>query len=350
MIKKILTVIVSVICIFTASVPLSACNKKSQESQINDEFTLHMGENFTVLCLPDVQITKEEWAEKNNVYQVAISTITTLVERVKPDFIALLGDLSYGNDQTLYLELGEFINSFGINWTLVWGNHDQENGLDFLHDIAEKYIAKFDKLIFSIGDKKLGNGNFVVKIKKDNMPVSALFFTDTHSTIIENFTTVYAKLTANQKKWYLNKIKTLKEEGYKDQLISMHIPLKAFDYAFTAANAYEGSASDITLENSYNPNFWNEGYKDSFGVMRENVAANPSDDFIETIIQTQMKATVIAAHDHVNNFVINYRGVKLAYALKTGIGCYYNEDLNGGTVVKINENGIYDLYHEYVAL
>lgn len=107
MIKKILTVIVSVICIFTASVPLSACNKKSQESQINDEFTLHMGENFTVLCLPDVQITKEEWAEKNNVYQVAISTITTLVERVKPDFIVI--------QCTIFVN----ISNPDITWTII---------------------------------------------------------------------------------------------------------------------------------------------------------------------------------------------------------------------------------------
>lgn len=345
MFKKVLIVITSIVCLLTAFIPAAACNE-----HVNDEFTLEMGEEFTVLCLPDVQLTKSEWAEKGNVYQIAISTITTLVERVKPDLISFLGDISYGDDEKFYLEFGEFINNFGINWTLVWGNHDQENGLRFLNRVAEKYIEKYDKFIFGIGDKKLGSGNFVVKLKKNDKPVTALFFADSHNTVKENFKTVYGKLTPAQKKWYLNKIETIKAEGYKDQLISMHIPLKAFAYAFDEAIANKDSASELSVKDSYNPDFWNDGYKDSFGVMREPVASNPSDDFIETILQTEMKATVIAGHEHINNFAITYRGVKLCYALKTGIGCYYNSDLNGGTVIKINENGIYDLHHEYVAL
>ena len=38
----------------------------------------------------------------------------------------------------------------------------------------------------------------------------------------------------------------------------------------------------------------------------------------------------------------------MVYALKTGAGCYWEPELNGGTVVKIGKDGVKDIYHEYV--
>ena len=49
-----------------------------------------------------------------------------------------------------------------------------------------------------------------------------------------------------------------------------------------------------------------------------------------------------------NNFSINYRGVRLTYALKTGPGAYWEPEMNGGTVIKIGSRGLCDMYHEYV--
>ena len=60
-----------------------------------------------------------------------------------------------------------------------------------------------------------------------------------------------------------------------------------------------------------------------------------------------MKNYVFAGHDHVNNYIINYKNVKLIYALKTGIGCYYSAELCGGTVLEISDEGIGKVYHEY---
>ena len=36
------------------------------------------------------------------------------------------------------------------------------------------------------------------------------------------------------------------------------------------------------------------------------------------------------------------------FKLKTGSGCYWDSALNGGTVLKVNKNGVYEVYHEYV--
>ena len=34
--------------------------------------------------------------------------------------------------------------------------------------------------------------------------------------------------------------------------------------------------------------------------------------------------------------------------MKTGMGCYWAPDLNGGTVLKIDSDGVKSIYHEYV--
>ena len=57
---------------------------------------------------------------------------------------------------------------------------------------------------------------------------------------------------------------------------------------------------------------------------------------------------VLAGHDHCNNSMIDYEGVRLMFACKTGAGCYWQSAMSGGTVISIDSNGIKDVYHEYV--
>ena len=54
---------------------------------------------------------------------------------------------------------------------------------------------------------------------------------------------------------------------------------------------------------------------------------------------------VAGADDPVGEFG---KGVQLIFATKVGPGCYWEQALNGGTVLKINQNGVYESYHEYV--
>ena len=101
------------------------------------------------------------------------------------------------------------------------------------------------------------------------------------------------------------------------------------------------------IKDSYDGVCWNDGYKTSLGVKRENICSNPNDKFFDTILKTGVRTTLVAGHDHINNFIIDYKGTTFAYALKTGKGCYSAQDLNGGTVVEISDDGI-KTYYEYV--
>ena len=118
----------------------------------------------------------------------------------------------------------------------------------------------------------------------------------------------------------------------------------AFDEAF----ALEDS-NKITVDESYREESWKEGYKDSFGVRYEEVTSYPANEGVfEAILDTGMTKNIIVGHNHTSNFSIKYKGVRLTFALKTGRGSYYSEELNGGTVIRVGEDGVYRVEHAYV--
>ncbi|MBO5290076.1 MAG: hypothetical protein J6B35_00640, partial [Clostridia bacterium] len=64
-------------------------------------------------------------------------------------------------------------------------------------------------------------------------------------------------------------------------------------------------------------------------------------------------------HDHVNDFRMNIDGIDLyqtlgagyfTYGLKLGEGCYYDEDLIGGTTLTIDSTGNTVTEHHYYDL
>lgn len=98
-----------------------------------------------------------------------------------------------------------------------------------------------------------------------------------------------------------------------------------------------------------NADIWAPGYESSFGVYHEGISSYPEDDgMMEAIIEGESTKNIISGHDHVNNFSILHKGVRFTYALKTGPGCYWEEELNGGTVLKIDRSGVKNIYHSYV--
>ena len=43
----------------------------------------------------------------------------------------------------------------------------------------------------------------------------------------------------------------------------------------------------------------------------------------------------IFGHDHINNLVLNYKGINLCYGLKSGRTSYYNNEMLGGNLYTI---------------
>ncbi len=146
----------------------------------------------------------------------------------------------------------------------------------------------------------------------------------------------WAKLIPGQVEWYRRQVSEL--DGAETCVIT-HSPIYAYRLAFAEAWNSEYDPKSVQPWESSEGKYWNVGYKGSYGVKYERISSYPADEgMFDAILETKSTKTVLAGHDHVDNFVIEYRGVKLCYGLKTGSGCYWDERLNGGTVVRVTDS------------
>lgn len=317
-------------------------------------FQKNPDKDFVVLNLTDPQLGNPEWEEGQVNRRILEYTITELVERIKPDLITVSGDLAWAGHDHAYKMIGDFLESFQIPWAIVWGNHDNQNGAEYINSIVTRYMNDYPHFVYEKGDAALGNGNYVIGIEENGKIVEGLIMLDSHNQ--DDYVDkdgserkVWAKLIPAQLDWYREQVRDLKEKGCASATMILHIPIYAYETARKAAYKDGVALGELTLAETDGTACWNEGYQDSTGVMYEGVSCFPEEDGVFAVIkEAGVTKRVLAGHDHVNNFMISYDGVQLIYALKVGAGCYWNPILNGGTVLKVGQNGVYEVRHEYV--
>ncbi|MBQ9745098.1 MAG: metallophosphoesterase [Clostridia bacterium] len=309
--------------------------------------------DFLILNLTDVHTEDNELYEDSVKKRVLVNTVTEVVNRVRPDLITLSGDQAWAGHFKAIEFLSELMESFNIPWTLVWGNHDHDRGDEVLDKTAEIFM-RGRNFIYEHGPVELGKGNFVIGICEDDKIVEGLILMDTHNRIPfinkdGKEDCGWGKLYANQIQWYKEQVCNLTDLGCKDTTIIIHQPIYAYRYAISSALKEGINPKSVSVENSYKGDIWKDGYKDSFGINHEDVCCHLVDDgFFDTVTELGSTKTVIAGHDHVNYSCIPYKGVRLTYGLKTGMGAYWRPELNGGTVLTVSSDGITDIRHEFV--
>lgn len=308
------------------------------------------GRDLRVLNLTDTHLTADEWeggesdksGGKNR--KILEYTIDELMKKTSPDLVTVSGDITFADFPRADLAYGNFadlMESYKTPWAFVWGNHDNQAGAAEASRHADILLSR-PHCLFEKGDPELGCGNYVIRIDDGEKPIYALFMMDSHDRF--DFTDADGKvskkwghLTRPQLEWYKNEAGNL--GGLKSTLI-MHIPYYAYRDAFDAAWNHDYDPMKVTPAEGYDPKYWNEGYKTSYGSKYEGVGSYPADtgdfDFIRSVGSTEL---TLVGHEHVNNYVIDYKGTRIAYSLKTGAGCYWTPALNGGTLLSISEKG-----------
>lgn len=298
-------------------------------------FSKDKNKDFVILNLSDPQMGDEDWVEGHPYKDILIYTIRELVERVHPDLITITGDVAWAEHYASYENLSNLLDTTGIPWAPVWGNHDHQCGTEPMLKAAA-LLKKHPLCLLEDGDPAFGNGNYILTINEDDKPVTALFMIDSHNSteVEENGVKrwAYDKLWPDQLIWIGEQATALKKQGYKDAIMMLHIPL----YCYRAA-------SEMIFPGGRG------GDSEIYGQQHELIASHPMDEGALPIIKKSGLIThVLAGHDHCNNFIVDYEGIKLMFACKTGAGCYWQSAMSGGTVITIDSNGIRDVHHEFV--
>ncbi len=293
---------------------------------------------YKILQITDVHILNDEKKDAK-----AFKTITEMVETTNPDMIILTGDLTSEKENFTAFKTGcAFLESFNIPWAFVFGNHE---GLDIKYEenevldpekIADRqtlsdYLESLPNCIYEAGDEKAdGMGNYYYNVTDDNGKViTSLIMMDSHSYDEEN--SGYDHFHDNQIEWYENTVKFIAKDVNGDEskvvpsLAFFHVPMQEYMTAYD-----EAKGTDNLL--------W------GFRFPKEDGTPAVDDQMFEKMAELGSTKGCFAGHDHMNNYSVNYQGIRLTY----GLSCDHNiymVPVRGGILINIKNDGSFTTQH-----
>ncbi len=312
----------------------------SDDYRIEDTVVLKKDPNkdFVILNFTDLQMNDSEVFGEYG--ELAYDTMKKLIDETQPDLITVTGDNAWSVGA--YFQTINMLESFGIPWAPVMGNHDGQGTFGELWCATSFQRAK--NCLFKFGPKDMGYGNYIINITENGKVIHSVYMMDTHNNADfkdENGNTVngYDTLWKNQEEWYSWSVRGVNAAaGHNvESSIFVHIPL--YEYRLAWSEAYDTDAGKFR-------DGWSET---SFGVNNEPVCAPPvNTGFFSVLKQLGSTKNVLCGHEHINDTSILYDGIRLTYTLKTGAGGYWNKEQNGGTTLTIASNGSAKVAHHYV--
>lgn len=293
--------------------------------------------DFVVLNLTDIHVADYDY-RAFTAFE-ALATAKRLVKEVKPDLITVTGDIVC-TDSTVYAikRVTDFMDSLGVPWAPVFGNHDDEGNCDlnYLADI----MVKSKYCLLKKGDARMGCGNYVVNVAERNDDgslnvVQSLIFMDTHRTHINEL----------QIEWYKWAAKGIEKVCGKHVQTSvwMHIPMADYQFAYDLAWDNDG--------NRWKDGFAAYGDKNEKICCHRDVEGKPIDNgLFFAMKQVGNTEFVFCGHEHMNNFSLLYDGIRLTYTMKIGVASGWHPGFDGGTVVTVSEKGISSIVHKTSSL
>ncbi len=303
------------------------------EQPANDEhiFALQKEKNrdFVILNITDTHFA--DYDARALMAAAESHTIRRLVKSVKPDLITVTGDLIC-SDCAIYSmkRICNLFESFGIPWAPVFGNHEDESNMDKNY-MADLFLS-CPHCIFYKNDPAMGVGNYIINVCEGDRIVESVFMMDSH----------HGQPNEIQQEWFRYNAEKINEQSNNaaEIMLMFHIPLPEYQYAFDAA----WCASDKR---------WRKEYA-ACGERNEDICCEKRDGvpvqrgFFEILQNTETVKHVFCGHEHVNDFSILYKGIRLTYTMKVGRASGGGYGLNGGTVIGIGAHGVNQIQHKTI--
>ena len=285
---------------------------------------------YRILVMADIQL-------KLNLIKnlQSFKAVRDLVEKTDPDLILTVGDNTATlQSPRLTRKLISLMESFGIPWGVVLGNHDSEGMAD--RPWHGNRYAEAKKSLFSAGPANIqGVGNYLIQLADPAGEVRyGLVMVDSNVERRYPQEKYYDYVYPDQIRWYRWVVEGLEEAAGNPvpTMVFLHIPFPEFAEAQALLDNPEAASGPV------------------FGVQREDVCAPlVNTGFFGVMKELESTTHVFAGHDHINNSSIPWQGIRLTYVLKTGPGSYHDKDLQGGTLVTV-EPGTFAVAVEHIFL
>lgn len=349
-------------------------NQLVPEKDADGVWTFTTDNDFRVMQLTDVHIGGGWMCTSKDT--MALNAVAAMVTAEKPDLVIITGDLVYPvpyqagtfdnmNSAELVATLME---NLGVYWLPVFGNHDTEIYSKYTReDISEFYSdEKWSYCLFenNSDDDVDGYCNQVINVKNSlGIITQSLYTFDTHSYVDGDYLGIgwkYDNIHENQVEWYKTNV-----EKYNKQNVDL-INSSNAENKEGLLNTYSTvkSLAFWHVPNTEYLDAWNEyveaGYEDTentkyyYGVVGETgkmVYSGVYEDEIFEVMQ-EMGSTkgIFCGHDHLNNFSIEYKGIRLTYGFSIDYLAYSGisklGSQRGCTMITVKPDGSFDCVAE----
>lgn len=322
----------------------------------NGCYTFTTDDHFKVIQLTDVHIGGGFLSIKKD--SMAINAVAAMITAEKPDLVVITGDIAYPvpfqagtfNNKTSAELFAQLMEKLGVYWVPVFGNHDTEAYSYYSRKkISEFYSQeKFSHCLFQSGPEDVdGYGNSIINVKNTKGEITqSLVMLDSHSYVDNDYFGImwkYDTIHDSQVKWYedsLNKIKAENNDVMPKSLAFFHIAIPEYKTAWD-----EYRANDFNDTENVKYIYGKAGEKD-YSVY----TSEYNYGFFDKVKELGSTQGMFCGHDHLNNFSIDYKGVRLTYGYSidylayTGIMKFGLQ--RGCTVIDIAPDGGFESHLE----
>ena len=265
-----------------------------------------------------VQFTDIHYVAGAEPSKKSISMMEATLDSEKPDLVVFTGDIvvkaptKKGWDEVL-----DVVISRKIPYIVTFGNHDDESEMK-RSEVAEYVSSKpylVNKAVGIPGVSGFLNGAVTIEAT-NGKPGAILYAMDSHAYSKNSRVKGYGWFAHNQVEWYRQTSASFLKASVDTlpALAFFHIPLPEYKLAF---DDLKNKRVGVRYENECPPEI-NTGM---YAAMLE------AGDVLGMFV----------GHDHVNDYLVDYRDIALAYGCWSGSENTYQRNKNGARIIELKE-------------
>lgn len=273
---------------------------------------------FKILQLTDMHV-EYRGNDGNEKAAQTLDLVRQLLKIDRPDLTVITGDIVSANPENLAGGTEEAwdrivapFNEAEMPFAITFGNHDHERKESVAEQLKMVQKSPWCRT-FSADETLPGAGNcFLPVYGADGKESRRIWLFDSHSYPARRELSEYDWIKFEQVEWFRRESAQLAESAGQSVpgLAFFHIPLPEYWKVFRAEGSV-GSAGENPCSPELNTGLFTA--------------------FVENGVQG-----VFTGHDHVNDYIANYKGVALAYGRKSGFNSY-GELPRGGRMIELSE-------------
>lgn len=270
-----------------------------------------------------LQLTDPQFNNATQMEERAFAPMRETILATNPDLILVTGDIVYGkydHDGLAFAAFVEFMESFGIPWAPVFGNHENEANIGV--DWQCEQLENAEHCLFKRGTLT-GNGNYTVAVAQGDRLARVFYMLDSNGCTSPSAASAdkvkkSEGFAEDQITWYTDHIRTLREAAPDVKIsFAFHIQPAIFTEALKGYGNYfpvyldqkgDGSTGIIGLQV---PTVWDKNFTVWKGLKSLGVDS------------------IFVGHEHCISASLVYEGVRLQFGQKSSTYDRHNWIIGG---------------------